>query len=277
MGRRNDREKRTEPTGGSRVVDALELGGSKVSIVEFGAEKRLPRHYHETACLTVVLAGRFAERFDRREHVLDEGTILAKPPGEPHSDEFGRAGSRQAILEYDPEALATLPPSHPFHETTELKSLKASLLGKQIAREISSPDDFAPLAVRGLSLELVALSSRAIADPPRQAPPWLVRVCDLLHARFLEAPTCEDLAAEAGVHPATLSRAFRECYGTGMAEYARRIRLEWAARQLSETDRPIATIAHASGFTDQSHFTRWFRRFSGETPLRYRALHGGRP
>lgn len=265
-------ETRTEPTNGSRVIEALFLGGLRISIVEFVGGKRLSRHYHDTACLTLVLSGRFVERFDRREHTLDEGTILAKPPGDPHADEFGRDGSRQAILEYEPEALEDLPSSHPFDGVVKRESLRARSLGRRIERELASPDAFTPLAVRGLALELVALSARVVAEPPRDAPPWLTRVRELLHARFLETPSCEELATEAGVHPATLSRTFRDCYGVGMAEYARRIRLEWAARELSESDRPIATIALAAGFSDQSHFTRWFRRFSGLTPLEYRRV-----
>ncbi|MEP7189569.1 MAG: AraC family transcriptional regulator, partial [Roseiflexaceae bacterium] len=34
--------------------------------------------------------------------------------------------------------------------------------------------------------------------------------------------------------------------------------------------RPIADVAIATGFTDQSHLTRWFKRLWGFTPGQYR-------
>jgi transcriptional regulator GlxA family with amidase domain len=43
-----------------------------------------------------------------------------------------------------------------------------------------------------------------------------------------------------------------------------------ARRLLSDTLRPIADIAFETGFTDQSHLTRVFRRSLGETPAAFR-------
>jgi AraC family transcriptional regulator len=53
-------------------------------------------------------------------------------------------------------------------------------------------------------------------------------------------------------------------------QYSRRLRLEWAAAQLTE-QRSLAQIAVEAGFAGQSHFTRAFRRHFGVTPGRYRA------
>jgi AraC family transcriptional regulator len=96
-------------------------------------------------------------------------------------------------------------------------------------------------------------------------------VVELLHERAPAAPSLADLAAEAGVHPAHLSRAFRRRFGMTVCEYSRKLRLEWAAARLIE-ERSLAQIAVEAGFADQSHFTRSFRRHFGVTPGRYRAM-----
>jgi len=83
----------------------------------------------------------------------------------------------------------------------------------------------------------------------------------------------EELAAAAGVQPAQLTRAFRAHYGEGIGEYARRLRLEWAAESLVRTDVGLALLAAEAGFADQSHFTRAFRRLYGLAPGRYRTAH----
>ena len=85
-----------------------------------------------------------------------------------------------------------------------------------------------------------------------------------------------DLAASAGVHPDHLARAFRLRFGVPLGTYVRRLRLDWAAGQLSGGgDVAIVHIALNAGFADQSHFTRAFKRHTGLTPAEYRRVFGG--
>ena len=55
-----------------------------------------------------------------------------------------------------------------------------------------------------------------------------------------------------------------------------RTRIDEAVRRLDDTDQPIAAIASACGFYDQSSFTRQFQRVVGMTPGAYRARRGRR-
>jgi AraC family transcriptional regulator len=127
-------------------------------------------------------------------------------------------------------------------------------------------------------MELLALASRyrgrAAARPSR----WLAPVRDRLHEGFrAPLPGLEELAREAGVHPVHLARAFRAAYGTSPGGYLRRRRLEWAAEQLRQSERPLAAIASEAGFADQSHFTRAFRAAYGEPPGAWRRARRGSP
>ena len=124
--------------------------------------------------------------------------------------------------------------------------------------------------MEGLILELLACVARRDEGPAVRSPAWVRRA----HALLQDAPgrrfSLGDIAAEVGVHPATLARGFRRAYGCSLGEMQRRLRLEFAAQQLVATDRPLATIAQQAGFFDQSHFTNAFRRHLGTSPLRYR-------
>ena len=51
------------------------------------------------------------------------------------------------------------------------------------------------------------------------------------------------------------------------------IRLNAARRLLEKTDRLVSDIAVATGFFDQSHFTKIFKRERGVTPGEYRRHH----
>jgi AraC family transcriptional regulator len=92
----------------------------------------------------------------------------------------------------------------------------------------------------------------------------------MLRTRIGEPVRLGELAAETGVHPTHLARAFRARYGVSVGEYGRRIRLAWAATEIVRGDAPLAAVAAEAGFADQSHFTRLFKRHIGTTPARYR-------
>jgi AraC-like DNA-binding protein len=93
---------------------------------------------------------------------------------------------------------------------------------------------------------------------------------ELLHDRALERLRLTQLAALVGVHPATLARMFRARFRLSVGAYQRQLRLEWAGRRLAETRDTLSHIALRAGFADQSHFTRAFKRWTGESPGRYR-------
>lgn len=69
------------------------------------------------------------------------------------------------------------------------------------------------------------------------------------------------------------SRAFQKAVGVSPNRYVSAQRLYHARDLLAATDRPIADIAMACGFSSQANFTRAFTRAAGTTPGKYRS-HG---
>jgi AraC-like DNA-binding protein len=65
---------------------------------------------------------------------------------------------------------------------------------------------------------------------------------------------------------------FRHHVGCSIGEYLRRRRIRRAERLLAEPAMSVAAIALETGFCDQSHFTRVFKRATGMTPGAYRRL-----
>jgi PAS domain S-box-containing protein len=83
-----------------------------------------------------------------------------------------------------------------------------------------------------------------------------------------------DLAAVAGCSEAQLERRMRKVLGVTPTQHILRVRVEAATRLLTETDKPIATIAGMCGFYDQPDFTRRFARLTNSTPAKFRAAGG---
>jgi AraC-like DNA-binding protein len=94
--------------------------------------------------------------------------------------------------------------------------------------------------------------------------------CDYLGDRPERNVSLEELAAQAGIGKFRLIRLFREQTGLPphALQVAHRIR---AARRLLEAGETIAETAAATGFADQSHLHRHFRRSLGLTPGEYQS------
>jgi AraC-like DNA-binding protein len=95
----------------------------------------------------------------------------------------------------------------------------------------------------------------------------------LLDDRFPEDLSADDLAAAVGLSRFQVTRRFQLAYGMPPSAYLRQVRLRDARRRLA-TGEAIGTAAVSSGFADQSHLTRWFRRTYGITPGVYQRGSG---
>jgi AraC-like DNA-binding protein len=71
-------------------------------------------------------------------------------------------------------------------------------------------------------------------------------------------------------------RKFHASFHLTPQKYLRKLRLRMASRSLVYTSETLAEIASGCGFSDQSHFTREFRRQFGRTPRDYREHYTGR-
>lgn len=79
------------------------------------------------------------------------------------------------------------------------------------------------------------------------------------------------MAALAHRSPYDLHRRFRRAVGETPKAYTSRVRLARAAADLLRTDRPVAAVAAAHGYSGHEVFTRAFTRAFGIAPRAYRA------
>src|SRR5437773_2494333 len=92
------------------------------------------------------------------------------------------------------------------------------------------------------------------------------RVLEMIDARLDARLTVEMLAREVGLSPAHFARAFKETMGRAPHQYLLWLRLERARRLLELCGADLSDIAQRTGFADQAHFTRFFKRAYRITP-----------
>jgi AraC family transcriptional regulator len=247
-----------------------DLDGLSLAEVHYAPGFAMGVHSHPQAYLSIALGGAYTEQLDGARRVCEEGTVVLRPAGEPHASRFHDRPSRCLRVRLAEEWLARLPQALLPGRSIVATSGKARSLGAQLHGEFLDLGFAADLAIEGLTLALLAELVRPPQTRERGAPAWLRPVLDRIHAEFRSSLRLVDLAGTAGVHPVHLARVFRRWHGTTVAAYVRRLRFEDSLHQLRSLDRPLAEIARAAGFADQSHFSRAFRRMTGSTPKRYR-------
>jgi transcriptional regulator GlxA family with amidase domain len=83
--------------------------------------------------------------------------------------------------------------------------------------------------------------------------------------RGATAKRIDNLARYIGLSQSALERRFRRIIGVSPKKFASLARLRRAAR-LQTTGADLTTVAHESGYFDQSHFIKEFRRATGSAP-----------
>jgi AraC family transcriptional regulator len=154
-------------------------------------------------------------------------------------------------------------------DSHDLTTVAATILADvRRAVEMNRPEGARAAALRLVSL--LDLSSKA--EPARGGlAPWQQRKIDRYLRDHLERPVLvNELANQIPLSVSHFCRAFKETFGDTPHAYLMRLRLELAQKTMLATDEPLSQIALASGFADQAHLSKLFRRIVGETPSAWR-------
>ena len=88
--------------------------------------------------------------------------------------------------------------------------------------------------------------------------------------------TNRQLARLAHMSVRSFERKFQASFHLTPQKYLKKLQIRMASRALMYTGQTLAEVAIGCGFSDQSHFTREFRRHFGRTPRDYRAHYARR-
>lgn len=236
--------------------------------------RRLPCHSHELPFFGLLLDGQYGERYGRESKQFGPCSIMFRPAGIPHQDEIGPQGVHFFHIELRADWNRRIAEcSSDLNKASEdSRGGRMVWLGMKLLR--ATFGTFAPdaLSVDSLLSEMVALAARLPVEERRKPPAWLGRLLDKLQAEHCSRLTLDELSQEVRVHPVHLSRVFRRFQGEGIGEYVHRLRARTAFGLLMDREMSLAEISLSTGFSDQSHFTRAFRKVTGTTPQVFRTV-----
>jgi AraC family transcriptional regulator len=176
-------------------------------------------------------------------------------------------------VELAPDAVRALLPYADFerYATHSARGVPAALAFR-LYRAFAGGRDALEIDAEELLLELLTSASQRCRCDRTTMPTWLRRTQARLHDEYGRPLSLSMLAADAGVHPVYLARAFRRRFNCSIGDYLHGRRLDAAVERLIAGGQGVLELGLDVGFYDQSHFTRRFKRAVGLPPGAFRAL-----
>ncbi len=228
-----------------------------------GRERRHAHGFHQ---IVLPVAGSLAMEVDAARDRVGDGRGVIVAGGTPHSF-FGAGDNRFVVLDLPAHALL---PDAVVRRAGAFFAIDPALdsLTRYLAFEAADAPLDGPTAHHAAALLLRALERRHDAPAPAADP--IDRALVLMRDRCAEPLTVEVIAQAAGLAPSRFHELFRARTGTTPARRLTGFRLDRAEALLRSGDVPLAEVALAVGFSDQSALTRCLKRLRGTTPAALR-------
>jgi AraC-like DNA-binding protein len=236
-------------------------------------------HRHDTYAIGLTIHG--VQSFGYRGASLQSvaGQVFVLHPDELHDGHAGsNSGFRYKTVYVEPsvicDALGETRCPIPFvrQAVSADRALAAAIMPALDGLDLPLEDLQRDQIVLNLADALAAMDS-AVPRRKLKARHWgaVAKAREFLAANVAKRVASAELEAVTGLTRYALARHFRACLGTSPYRFLIMRRLE-RARSLIRRGAPLADAALSTGFSDQSHMTRHFRRVYGLPPGRWAAI-----
>ncbi|KTS93805.1 AraC family transcriptional regulator [Pseudomonas oryzihabitans] len=236
-------------------------------------------HSHETFSIGTVLGGRSRYHNGPTRELVGAGTLVLMNPGDVHAcNPQGAEAWRYRMLHVDARWLAGLQRegADDFQPLAVQLSQDAQLYqGLEALHACLVDPDSATLQRQSQTLLYFETVLARLGRTPKAAilireDRRLRRAADFLDAHCGEGVSLDQLSEVADLSPTQLIRSFKRRYGLTPHAYLIDCRIRLARQRLRQGEE-LAEVAQATGFADQAHLQRTFKRLVAATPGQYRA------
>lgn len=248
-------------------------------------------HRHDFFQILLFTAGGGRHSIDFRQYAAEAGQVYFMSPGQIHDWDFD-ATTDGFLLNFNesfftsichnPHFVREFPIFHNIsgesvcHLNADTRAAVGQIF-EQMLEEFSKNEDFKADLLRGQLIQLLVRLSRAAAPMPRSAGVskhqlTMFRQFErLIEQHFREKHLPKTYAELMFVTPNHLNALSNQVAGLPAGELIRNRMLLEAKRLLANSDLLISQIAAMLHFEDNAYFTRFFKKYTGATPERFRA------
>ncbi len=105
----------------------------------------------------------------------------------------------------------------------------------------------------------------------KKTPDWVKELKEIIQDQIDTNLSLTNISKSLDIHPSYLSREFSKHFNNlSFGEYTRKMRIEKAIELMKTSPYSLTEISYLTGFSDQSHFTRIFKKHTGQNPSSFR-------
>ncbi len=245
-----------------------------------GIMQKFPNHFHGHYVIGFVQSGRRFLTCKNKEYIIHAGDLLLFNPLDNHTcaqvdDQaldwrcinIEEDVMRQSIKDITGKAYLPVFTSTVVSQSDVVPALKdLHDMVMQGSKDFNKEEIFYFL-IEQLIGHYTEPAPETLAETSQE----IQAACDYMENNYAETITLADLSRVSGLNKYTLLRNFTLQRGITPYQYVSTIRVN-KAKSLLEAGVPPIETALQSGFTDQSHFTRFFKNFIGLTPKLYQDI-----
>lgn len=261
------------------------LEGVKTHAANFISERITPRHVHHDYVFGLMVSGEMEIDCGHcnQTHILQPNDLLLTEPQEVYSSRsLGFSPWRYLSIGVSKEKLVLFLESLAVGKQIRLPHFTRGTIKNDAFREsflklyASLNNESTVLEQESRLLDWVASLIENYADEPNyflnrrvyQESHAVRRVREFIRENVADNIKLQTLSEISGLSPFHLNRTFSAQIGLPPHEFQNQLRVE-KATELMERNKPLVEIATEIGFSDQSHFNRFFKRYKGVTPKQF--------
>ena len=228
-------------------------------------------HLHDTYSIGLMVQGNQTMRTGRCTEIVFPGSVQLHAPYQVHENRqlTSRGFSFRNIEISKTRLLQILDGQIPVLRSNLIADLELFQAFMHAFDALTYKDD--ALVVDELlthALTKLFLSSEHSQIIPDLTPKVVALVRDYIHTNYMHSVTLDSLVTLTGISRVHISRVFKQHIGVAPHEYLVQLRVADAKAKIA-AGMPVAEAAAMSGFADQSHLNRHFKRITRLTPGAY--------
>jgi AraC-like DNA-binding protein len=217
-------------------------------------------HDHDYLTVSLLLAGSLIEHTSMGTETVKAGSVLIKPSGLIHGDIFTENCTLLSLKIYDW--------NYYRFDLKNWEIIQQNILLKNFLKIVTSKNKKESL--NQLKTDIAFITNKT--DIKKTVPHKIKHVRKLIDTRFLEPIQITQLAKEVHMHPVHLGRTFKAHYKIDIKAYQQQLRTHFAVSEMLAKKNNLTQIAHATGYSDQSHFSREFKKSTDFSPKKIATL-----
>lgn len=254
-------------------------GELKIEAYHFqGVMQKFPNHFHEYYVIGFIEKGKRYLSCKNKEYTTEPGDLVLFNPRDNHTCEQvdGRALDYRCI-NIQPEIMSkavceiTGKEYLPYFTSQVIFRSELVSLLKELHQMIMQEEvDFRKEEIFFFLLEQLIEEYTAEEMPAGKVEQTAEAkaICAFLEAHYMDNIALDDLCKLTGLSKYYLLRSFTKQKGISPYRYLETIRIDQAKKLLEQGVAPL-DAALQTGFTDQSHFSNFFKKLIGLTPKQY--------